>query len=189
MESPQFHLPSFLVIGAYSRNAGKTGFSRKIIEHMKGEVIALKVTIIKNDHSGCARGSAGCGVCSSLKSDYEISEETDPHRAKDTSSLLAAGAEKVFWLRVKEYAVYEAMKEFLSINKISGPVICESNSIMKYISPSVFILLKAQGEDSRKKTALSVENKADLIIETTAESSNFDFSRLSYSKGHWSISL
>jgi len=154
---------------------------------MKGDITALKVTIIRNEHSDCARGGEGCGVCSSLKSDYKITEETDPEREKDTSKLLKTGAKKVYWLRVRENAVLPAMEKLLNEKDLSGPVICESNSLMKYIKPSLFLLLEASGEAMKKKSALDVEDKADLIIETTAESSNFDVSRLNFSDSRWSI--
>lgn len=180
-------LKNFLVIGAYSRNAGKTGFSRQVINKYKKDIIALKVTIIKEGRDICPRGGSGCGVCTSLEKDFEISEEKDSSQNKDTSKMLDAGAVKVYWLRVRENAVIAGMEALLKGLDKSKPVICESNSLMKYINPSLFILLRAKGEEIKKKSALSVENKADLIIETTINSSNFDFSKLDFSDNGWSI--
>ncbi|MBI9097321.1 MAG: hypothetical protein JEY91_02535 [Spirochaetaceae bacterium] len=179
------NLPNFLIIGAYSRNAGKTGFARQVIKQMNGNITALKVTVIKNEQFNCPRGGRSCGVCSSLESDFEISEEHNKNTGKDTSELLRAGAKRVLWLRVRENAVTKGMEELLKQIEILQPVICESNSIMKSVTPSLFFLLQAKSEQIKKKTALVVEDRADLIIRTDAESSNFDFSRLNFKNSQW----
>ena len=181
------NLPNFLIIGAYSRNAGKTGFARQVIKQMNGNITALKVTVIKNEKFNCPRGGRSCGVCSSLESDFEISEEHNKNTGKDTSELLRAGAKRVLWLRVRENAVIKGMEELLKQIETSTPVICESNSIMKSITPSLFLLLKAEGEQKKKKSTLAVEGRADLIIETKADSSNFDFSNLQFTGSKWII--
>lgn len=62
-------------------------------------VIGIKVTTIKAKDGQCPRGSQGCGVCSSLEGDFCITEEIDSDCDKDTARLLAAGANRVFWLR------------------------------------------------------------------------------------------
>ena len=178
-------LPNFLVIGAYSRNAGKTGFARRVIKKMNGNITALKVTVIRDEQFNCPRGGSGCGVCSSLESDFEITEELDKNTGKDTSELLDAGAKRVLWLRVRENAVIQGMEELLKQIDPSQPVICESNSIIKSISPSFFLLLKATREKNKKKSALTVEDRADLIIETDVDSSNFNFSRLDFRDSSW----
>jgi len=182
------NLPNFLVIGAYSRNAGKTTFSTEIIKELKGPVTALKVTIIKDDERiACPRGGSGCGVCTSLSSDFEISEELDTKTGKDTSELLAAGAEKVYWLRVREGFEEPGLEAVLKQIPSDKAVICESNSIMHSIIPSLFFLLKSKTEKNKKKSAISVEDKADCIVETSADSSNFDFSKLHFNNSAWSL--
>ena len=144
-------LLNLLVIGSYSRNAGKTTFTQKVIKAMNGNITAFKVTVIKDDRLVCPRGGTGCGVCTSLETDFEISEERDSCSGKDTSKLLEAGAEKVYWLRVKESAVLKGMKELMKKIDPEKPVVCESNSLMKYITPSLFFILKAKNEESKKK--------------------------------------
>ncbi len=179
-------LPNFLVIGSFSRDSGKTQFSRKIISNTKQDIIALKVTIIKNAEN-CPRGENGCGVCTSLNSNYELIEEKNIDGKKDTSKLLISGAKSVYWLRVKEDSVQEGLNAFLQITNPSIPVICESNSIMKTISPAVFILLKSTTGKGVKQSAIDIESKADMIIGTTPESFNFNFSDLSFGSSGWAL--
>ncbi len=182
-------LPNFLVIGSYARNSGKTGFSQKLINSIKQDVVALKVTIIKKGEKAgiCPRGGEGCGVCSSLKENFELTEETKRDGLKDTSKLLIAGASKVYWLRVKEDSVLEGLNLFLNKIDDSTSVICESNSIMKYINPAVFILLKSKTGKTRKESALNVESKADLIVETTENSINFNFEDMTFINNRWML--
>jgi molybdopterin-guanine dinucleotide biosynthesis protein len=180
-------LPNFLVIGSYSRNAGKTSFTKKIINQMNGHVIALKVTVIKKGELVCPRGGTGCGICHTLEGEFDLSEELDPVKGKDTSQLLAAGAAKVYWLRVKEDSVNRGMKAFLKLINSSDPVICESNSIMKSIKPSLFFLLQSETSIEKKQSARFVEKQADLIVKTTETNQDFDFSRLSFEDSHWSL--
>jgi len=62
-------------------------------------IAALKVTTVTRNDGTCPRGGEGCGVCSSLKSDYLITEETDADSSKDTCRMLAAGALSGLWAR------------------------------------------------------------------------------------------
>jgi hypothetical protein len=186
MSDSLLNLSNFLVIGSYSRNAGKTSFSTKVIEQYPGEIQAVKVTIVAEDHS-CPHGDEGCGVCSSLCSPYEITEETDRAGKKDTAQLLAAGAAKVYWLRVKSKAVLSGLKALKGVLDPAFPVLCESNSIIRYINPGVYLQLKARGRKEHKKSAISLIDRADLIIETTPEGADFDFSRLRYTPEGWTL--
>lgn len=187
MNKSRISLPNFLVIGAYTRNAGKTAFSRKIISSFPGKLIALKITVISKESRGCAHGGEGCGVCSSLDSDFIITEEKDSEGIKDTSQLLAEGAQKVFWLRVRDDAVKEGLKALLERFDSSMPVLCESNSIVKYIDPGLYIQLKAKDRRGIKKSASALKDQADFILETTPEGADFDVSLLSYSDRSWKL--
>ena len=96
--------PHMLLIGAAGRNTGKTEFACTLLRRFSTlqSITAIKITVIRSDESrgSCPRGGSGCGVCSSLEGEYDITEETDRDGSKDTSRLLRAGANHVFWLRV-----------------------------------------------------------------------------------------
>ncbi|MBB6482256.1 hypothetical protein [Spirochaeta isovalerica] len=179
-------LPLFLVIGSQARNSGKTSFSRKIIRTFGPELIVVKITVISRGHS-CPHGDRGCGVCSSLQTPFDITEETDRESGKDTSQLLQAGARRVFWLRVRNDAVARGLRALLKRLDPGIPVLCESNSIVKYIQPGLYIQLKARNRKNTKKSAKELVDRTDLIVETTPDGADFDFSRLSCSEEGWSI--
>lgn len=186
MSEDLLHLPNFLVIGAYSRNAGKTSFSRRVIEDFQGNILAVKITVVSQEHD-CPHGDEGCGVCSSLCSPFEITEETDSTGDKDTSKLLKAGAVKVYWMRVSKGAVRSGLEALSRILDLSIPVLCESNSIVHYIEPGLYIQLKALGRRGNKKSARVLAERADLIVETTPEGADFNFSSLLWSTEGWSL--
>jgi len=104
-------IPAMFMIGAMGRNAGKTEFACSLIRKFCSEhnVIGIKVTPVDKADGSCPRGGTGCGVCTSLNGDYDITEETDSQPDKDTCRMLAAGAKKVFWLRSLRTHLVEAM--------------------------------------------------------------------------------
>ncbi|MBN2657755.1 MAG: hypothetical protein JXR86_11900 [Spirochaetales bacterium] len=186
MTRSTLYLPDFLVIGSSSRNAGKTSFSRNLIETFPGTLQAVKITVISKEHR-CPHGDGGCGVCSSLHASYEITEETVREGHKDTSKLLKAGASRVYWLRVSREAVPEGLEALLSILDPKLPVLCESNSIVRTVKPGLYIQLRPRGRKGMKQSAADLSEKADIIIETTPEGADFDFSRLCHTPEGWSI--
>lgn len=160
-------IDSMILIGATSRNIGKTSLAMELIDALvhRYDVIGLKVTIIKRGHTGCPRGENGCGVCTSLRGNYEIEIEKDNTRSKDTSKMLSAGAKKVYWIRVYEDFVIEAIHKFYELISIKTVIICESNSIRKYVLPGLFIMLDTETpQKQKKKSALDVIDKANIVL-------------------------
>lgn len=90
------------MVGAADRKAGKTKFACSLIERFGSQcnIIGIKVTAVEKADGSCPRGGSGCGVCSSLKGHLYITEETNSQADKDTCRMFAAGAARVFWLRV-----------------------------------------------------------------------------------------
>ena len=158
---------SMILIGATSRNIGKTSLAVELIKELAlvYNVIGLKVTTIQPRHKKCPRGGKGCGVCTSLQGNYDIVQEKDKTKNKDTSKLLCAGAKKVYWIRVFDDYVTEAIHEFCKMIPNNTVIICESNSIRKYVLPGLFIMLDTENQESqKKKSALDVIDKANVVL-------------------------
>ncbi|MBV7273088.1 hypothetical protein JMF89_00775 [Clostridiaceae bacterium UIB06] len=161
------NIPNMILIGSTSRNSGKTTLASLIINKYKlnRPVVALKVTTIQEKNGKCIHGGEGCGVCSSLKGDFEIVEELNAVNNKDTSLLLAAGAEKVYWLKTLKNRMYEAFEAFAAQIPENALIVCESNSLRKVVNPGVFVMVKNSKDSQIKKSASEVIEKADIIIE------------------------
>ena len=167
MESKLLSIPQMILIGSSGRNSGKTTLAVEMINRWKNKssIIALKITSLQEKNGKCQRGGEGCGACSHISGNFELIEETNKNANKDTSLLLAAGAEKVYWLKSLRSDIYSAIKFFMSMVPPNTLIICESNSLRKVVLPGSFIMLNNTKNGTIKKSASEVIEKADLIIE------------------------
>ncbi|MCP4547274.1 MAG: molybdenum cofactor guanylyltransferase [bacterium] len=157
-------IPNLILIGSTDRNLGKTRLSVDLISALSARtpVYGVKVTVIRSGGGPCPRGGEGCGVCSSLESEWLITEELDPTGAKDTCRLLAAGADSVLWLRVAENHVVEGMNALLEQLDEEAVIVAESNSLRRAVEPGMFVMVVGDGEP--KPTAAAVLDLADRRI-------------------------
>ena len=160
-------IPNMILIGATARNSGKTALAAAIINKYKSKrpVVAVKVTTVAEKGGKCIRGGEGCGACSGLKGDFEITEEHDKISKKDTSMLLAAGAEKVFWLKVLRSHLLEGIQEVISHIPGDSIIVCESNSLRKIAEPGISVMIANDENSGMKKSAEEVISKADIVFE------------------------
>jgi len=131
-----------ILIGSSERNSGKTMFAKFLINNLKGKfpIVALKITTIQKKGDVCPRGS-GCGACVIGGAHFILEEETKKDSSKDTSQLLNAGADSVFWLRSYRNFLIEAYLAFLEKIPENALIICESNSLFEIVTPACFITI------------------------------------------------
>ncbi len=182
------YAPHVLLIGAAGRDAGKTTFACEIIRRFQNVPLnAAKVTAIQARDGMCPRGGKGCGVCTSLEGDYCITEETDPEGEKDTQRLLAAGAQRVLWLRVLKSKLAEGAGAFLDAFCPNRPLVCESNSLRNAVVPSLFLMVKHSESKEVKVSAQRVLSRADAVIYSDGKRFQFDFERISLAATGWQL--
>ncbi|QAA34853.1 hypothetical protein [Clostridium manihotivorum] len=167
MNKDLISIEQMLMIGSTGRNSGKTTLASALINKFKSDikVIALKVTTIEHKNGKCQRGGEGCGVCTNLKENFELIEEVDCNRNKDTSLLLSAGADKVYWLKCLKGHLEEGINYFMSKVPSDALIICESNSLRNVVIPGYFVMIKNTEINSFKESASKVIDMADFIIE------------------------
>jgi len=180
-----------LLIGSTGANVGKTELACALIRKFSAGVpiVAIKVTTIQAKDGQCPRGGAGCGVCSSIDGNFLITEETDPTRPKDTARLLAAGAGRVFWLRVIRTHLDDGLASLLEVTGPDAALICESNSLRKVAEPGLFLMVTSAGGRPWKKSASEVAEFADKVV--TSQSGGFDFEldRVKLVDGKWAMRM
>lgn len=181
------HAPQMLLLGSAGRNSGKTLFASRIIEQMSQHhpVIGAKVTTISERNGACPRGGEGCGVCGSLEGNFCITEEKTPGQKKDTQRLLAAGAERVFWLRAHRNHLGKAAQALLETIGPDTPIVCESNSLRSVIEPSLFLMLHPTGKHSFKESAQAVDSWTDLHIAFDGSGYSLSLDALTYANSQW----
>ena len=155
---------NMILVGATARNIGKTALAVKLIEHYskKQDVVAIKVVTVHNHGDRCPRGGKGCGICSSLKTCFDIREEKG-EGTKDTMLFRTAGARAVYLVRTHPEGLEKAMEAVLAYTKQDDFIICESNSVRLVVKPGEFIMIRDE-EQEIKPSAAEVIKKADRIF-------------------------
>lgn len=163
------NIPSMLMIAGNSRNAGKTTFACHCIRNWskKQRVVALKVTSIRPGEK-YLHGSHTEEVIS----DFEIMEEKSSTSLKDTSRMLAAGAEKVYYIRTNEDNIVEAFLAFRRLEPGNTLFVCESRSLRKIIKPGAFVLLMRDPPYGIGKNIDDLIHLADKVCFVTASFEN-----------------
>jgi len=178
------NVPGMLMVGAVDRGVGKTRFACSLISRFSSQcgIVGIKVTTVDKADGTCPRGASGCGVCSSLKGHFYITEETNSLTDKDTCRMLTAGASRVFWLRVLRSHLEEGIAALLDIIGDDAISVCESNSlrgprditpeatasVCERIVPGLSEMIRAQGWKKTRNAVLSralagIRNKTLVI--------------------------
>jgi molybdopterin-guanine dinucleotide biosynthesis protein A len=182
-------LDGMLLIGSAESNVGKTELACTLLRKFSKncDIIGIKVTTITDKEGQCPRGGEGCGACSSLEGVYYITEELDSSSQKDTARLLAAGASRVFWLRVLKEHLMEGITALMDIIGPDAISICESNSLREVAEPGLFLMVKNYDLENWKTSAYQVKQFADRIVISDGSSYDLDLNRIKITNGKWTL--
>jgi len=184
-------LDGMLLIGSAESNVGKTELACTLLRKFgkNCDIIGIKVTTITDKEGQCPRGGEGCGACSSLEGVYYITEELDSRSQKDTARLLAAGASRVFWLRVLKENILEGITALIDIIGPDAISICESNSLRDVVEPGLFLIVANSDSKTWKSSARQVKKYADRIIISGSSSFDLDLNIINLKKDKWILTL
>ena len=153
---------AIIVIGGHSRNVGKTSVVAGLITALRSyNWTAFKVT--QFGHGRCSLNGKPCH-CATADHTWAISEEKDRAGKSDSSRFLAAGAKRAFWVRTEQGRLAEAMPTIMRRLAESENAILESNSILKFIDPDVYISVLDPEIEDFKASALAGFSRADALI-------------------------
>jgi hypothetical protein len=177
------NIPNMVMIGGNSRNAGKTTLACRIISKFaaSNKVIAFKVTSIRPGEEDM-HGNHNEAV---PFSGYSITEELNPHSDKDTSKMLKAGADRVFYIRAEDDFVEQAILDFMNQYNKNQPLICESRSMRDFFTPGLFLMMMRLPAVGTAKDVTQYLSKADHIsynFENQDEAEQL-IERLNFNKG------
>ena len=126
-----------VVVGGHSRNVGKTSVVAGIIAALpECHWTAMKIT--QYGHGVCSKNGKLCH-CATADHSWAISEERDAAGKSDTSRFLAAGAKHVYWVRTQQGHLDQAMPTIRRRLDEVENVILESNSVLKFLRPDVYL--------------------------------------------------
>jgi molybdopterin-guanine dinucleotide biosynthesis protein len=151
-----------VVVGGHSRNVGKTSVVAGIIAAIpERQWTAMKIT--QYGHGVCSKNGKLCH-CATADHSWAISEEKDTDGKSDTSRLLAAGAKHVYWVRTQQGQLEQAMPAIQRRLEEVGNAILESNSVMKFIQPDVYLTVLDPSTADFKASAQRYLDRADAVI-------------------------
>lgn len=153
---------SLVVIGGHSRNVGKTSVVAGLIAALpEFEWTALKIT--QYGHGICSANGEACD-CTTGDHSWAISEEHDKSGKSDTSRFLVAGAHRVFWVRTEQGRLAEAIPTLRQRIEGARNVIIESNSILKFLRPDLYLTVLNPSTADFKTSARKFLDRADAVI-------------------------
>jgi len=151
-----------IVIGGHSRSVGKTSVVAGLISALR-EFDWTAVKITQYGHGVCSANGEACD-CATGDHSWAISEERNRSGDSDTSRFLVAGAARALWVRTEQGRLAEAMPTLRDRLKDAANVIIESNSVMKFLRPDLYVTVLAPAMADFKNSAREFLDRADAVI-------------------------
>jgi len=173
-------VPGLLLIGSGRREAGKTELACRILRRFAARfpLVGVKVTPIDPE------GGEGGPI---FEGPFRLSEEDGRIPGKDTSRLLAAGARRVLWLRVRRPELRAGLR---ALREKIGPgalVVAESSSLRALVDPDLFLMLQRPGPRQPKPAAGALAGFADRLVGFDGAGFDLDLAALDIAGGRWQL--
>jgi hypothetical protein len=153
---------SIVVIGGHSRSVGKTSVVAGLIAALT-EFNWTAVKITQYGHGICSANGEACD-CATADHSWAISEERDRSGESDTSRFLAAGAVQALWARTEQGRLAEAMPALRRRLEGARNVIMESNSVLKFLPPDLYLTVLDPSTADFKTSAREFLDRANAVI-------------------------
>ena len=151
-----------VVVGGHTRNIGKTSVVAGLIAALPDRHwTAIKIT--QFGHNVCSANGDPCD-CETADHTIAISEERSRTSGTDSARYLAAGAEHSFWVRTRQGQLAEAMPRLRALIAGAENIIIESNSVLRFLRPDIFISVLDPSVADFKPSALRYLDRADAVV-------------------------
>lgn len=154
---------SIFVVGGHSREVGKTSVVAGIIRAMP-EHRWLAVKITQFGHGICSADGEPCECEITDHHNYAVTEERSRDNDTDTSRFLVAGAERVLWVRTRQGKLAEAMPRLRKEMANSENVILESNSVIRFLKPTLYVVVLDPSCGDFKLSTRTFLDRADAVL-------------------------
>ena len=151
-----------VVIGGHTRSVGKTSVVAGLIAALPSfHWTALKIT--QYGHGVCSANGEACD-CATADHSWAVSEEKDRSGESDTSRFLIAGADHSWWVRTQQGRLAEAMPRIRKILATTQNAIIESNSILRFLKPDLYLTVLDPQTADFKTSAQTYLDRADAVL-------------------------
>jgi hypothetical protein len=159
-----------IVVGGHTRSIGKTQLVCDLISAFpEANWTAGKVT--QYGHGVCAQNGENCD-CAPDEHVCAINWELRSDTGTDSARFLAAGARRSFWLRTKQGFLAEGLpllrsallETFQHAENELPPLIVESNSLLQFLKPSLYLAVIDPAREDFKDSARAALDRADALV-------------------------
>jgi hypothetical protein len=153
---------AIIVVGGHSRSVGKTSVAAGLIAALP-QFAWTAVKITQYGHGICSANGELCD-CATDDHSWAVSEERDRSGESDSSRFLVAGAKRSLWVRTRQGFLAEAMPRLREELATAENAIIESNSIIRFLRPDLYVTVLNPATPDFKLSAQSFLDRADLIL-------------------------
>src|SRR5271163_3109575 len=159
---------AIVVVGGHTRNIGKTSVVAGLIAAMPElHWTAFKVT--QFGHGMCSANGEPCD-CETAEHTLAVSEErVGGDSTTDSGRYLASGAARSFWVRTRQGDLSEAMPRIRKEIAQAENVVIESNSIMRFLRPDLYLSVLDPETTDFKESAKYFLDRADAVLVAEGE--------------------
>ena len=158
-----------VIIGGHTRSVGKTSVVAGLIAALPDlHWTAFKIT--QYGHGVCSANGEACD-CATADHSWAVTEERDRSGESDTSRFLLAGADHSWWVRTQQGRLAEAMPRLRTILAKTENAIIESNSILRFLKPDLYITVLDPATADFKVSAQQYLDRADAVLLHSASDS------------------
>jgi hypothetical protein len=153
IRTPQSAIMKTVIIGGQARDIGKT-------------TVITSIIAATPDYNWTAVKITGFGPAEQqIYGDrFALEEEHTRGAATDSSRFLAAGARRAFWLRVPVGKLADAMPAFHEAVARAENLIIESNSILEFVDPDLYLMILDPARTDFKETARKFFDRANAYL-------------------------
>lgn len=153
---------AIVVVGGQTRNIGKTSAVAGLIARLP-ELRWTAFKITQTGHGFCTADGKPC-QCQTEDACVAVSLERDAASGTDTSRFLAAGAARSIWVRTRVGQLAEAMPRIREELARAENAIFESNSILDFLEPDLYLALIDPAVQDWKDSARRWLDRADAVL-------------------------
>ena len=149
---------AIIMVGGHSRNVGKTS----VIAGLIAALPAYNWAAFKITQFGHAGHPEGCDASDGAS--WRITQESNCSGKGDTSRFLAAGAKAAFLVETAGGRLPEAMPAIQEKLAESENAIIESNSILEFLRPDLYLMVLDPAIGDFKTSAQTYLDRADAVV-------------------------
>lgn len=153
---------AIVVVGGHSKNVGKTSVVAGLIAAMpEMRWTAIKISV--SGHGMCSGAGERCD-CVNASHTVAVTEEMTASSETDSGRFLEAGAVRSFWVRMRAENLAEAMPWIRRELERAGNAVIESNSILEFLAPDVYLSVVDPAVEDFKDSARRFLERADAVL-------------------------